>query len=302
MKPFFSVIIPTYNRAFILPETIKSIENQTFTDWEILIIDDGSKDNTKVVIEEIAKNQIKIKYFYQQNSERSVARNHGASLANGQYLLFLDSDDFFNADHLQNIYNDIIKREKPVALFFTDILYFSEKGIEKPEIPRMENSKEFQYVLLNPITPSRVCIHKEIFNYFQFDPEIVIVEDLVLWVSIATKFPVFQVNSYSLFYRVHDGNSVDLSKNSYLSRYKGLNRLFKHSKYKEISKQIPQNIKNFLLAECSFNMARHFEFIRNNKMMVKMLIQSFYYKVNYRNKERLYMILSKFLIKQKNGR
>ncbi len=302
MKPFFSVIIPTYNRAFILPETIKSIENQTFTDWEILIIDDGSKDNTKVVIEEIAKNQLKIKYFYQQNSERSVARNNGASLANGQYLLFLDSDDFFNADHLQNIYNDIIKREKPVALFFTDILYFSEKGIEKPEIPRMENSMEFQYVLLNPITPSRVCIHKEIFNYFQFDPEIVIVEDLVLWVSIATKFPVFQVNSYSLFYRVHDGNSVDLSKNSYLSRYKGLIRLFKHSKYKEISKQIPQNIKNFLLAECSFNMARHFEFIRNNKMMVKMLIQSFYYKINYRNKERLYMILSKFLIKQKNGR
>ena len=75
MNPFFSIIIPTYNRAFILPETIKSIVNQTFTDWEVLIIDDGSKDNTKEVIEEISKKQNKIKYHYQINSERSVARN-----------------------------------------------------------------------------------------------------------------------------------------------------------------------------------------------------------------------------------
>jgi len=295
MKPFFSIIIPTYNRAFILPETIKSIENQTFTDWEVLIIDDGSKDNTKEIIEEISKRQNKIRYYYQVNSERSVARNYGASLASAKYLLFLDSDDFFKEDHLQNIYKEIISREMPVALFFTDILYFSEKGIEKPEIPRMEVDKGFQYMLLNPITPSRVCIHKEIFNTFSFDPEIVIVEDLVLWVCISTKFPVFQVDSYSLFYRVHGGNSVDLSKNSYLYRYKGLKRLFKHIKYKNISKKIPQNIKDFLLAECSFNMARHFEFIKNNKMMIKMLLLSFYHKFNYRNKERLYMILSKYI-------
>lgn len=299
MEPFFSIIIPTYNRAFILPDTIKSIINQTFTDWEVLIIDDGSKDNTKEIIEDISKKQNKVKYHYQDNSERSVARNYGASLAIGQYLLFLDSDDFFKEDHLQNIYKEIILREKPVALFFTDILYFSEKGVEKPEIPRMEIGKGFEYVLLNPITPSRVCIHKEIFKTFKFDPEIVIVEDLVLWVCISTKFPVFQVNSYSLFYRMHDGNSVDLSRNSYLSRYKGLKRLFHHKVYEEISKEIPLNIKRFLLAECSFNMARHFEFVKNNKMMMKMLFQSFYHKFNYRNKERLYMILSKFLIKTK---
>lgn len=300
MEPLFSIIIPTYNRAFILAETIKSIENQTFTDWEVLVIDDGSKDNTKQIIDEISKRQNKIKYHYQVNSERSVARNYGASLAIGEYLLFLDSDDFFKEDHLQNIYKEIILRKKPVALFFTDILYFSEKGVEKPEIPRMEIGKGFEYVLLNPITPSRVCIHKEIFKTFRFDPEIVIVEDLVLWVCISTRFPIFQVNSYSLYYRMHDGNSVDLSRNSYLSRYKGLKRLFHHKIYKEISKVIPLNIKKFLLAECSFNMARHFEFVKNNKMMAKMLFLSFYYKFNYRNKERLYMILSKFVIKNKS--
>jgi glycosyltransferase involved in cell wall biosynthesis len=297
MEPFFSIIIPTYNRAFILTETIKSIEIQTFKNWEVLIVDDGSKDNTKEVITTISNREPKVKYFYQINSERSAARNHGASLAKGQYLLFLDSDDFFKEDHLQNIYNDIIEKGNPVGLFFTNIIYFTDKGIEKPEIPKMEKGKEFEYVLLNPITPSRVCIHKEVFKIFKFDPEIVIVEDLVLWVCIATKFPVFQVDSYSLFYRLHDGNSVDLSKNSYLSRYKGLKRLFNHTFYKEISKKIPLNTKRFLLAECSFNMARHFEFIKNNKMMINMLIQSFYYKFNYRNKERLYMILSKFLKK-----
>jgi len=297
MTPFFSIIIPTYNRAYILPETIKSIQNQLFKDWEILIIDDGSSDNTKEVIENISKNLSQIKYFYQINSERSVARNYGASLAQGKYLLFLDSDDFFKEEHLQNIYKEIINKENPIGLFFTNILYCTNNGIEKPNIPIMEIGKEFKYMLLNPITPSRVCIHRDIFNEFKFDPEIVIVEDLVLWVCIATKYPVFQVDSYSLCYRVHDGNSVDLSRNSYLSRYKGLKRLFAHGKYKNVSTLIPNNIKNFLLAECSFNMARHFEFNKKNKMMIQMLIQSFFYKFNYRNKERIYMIYNNYLLK-----
>ena len=297
MTPFFSIIIPTYNRAIILPDTIRSIENQTFSEWEIIIIDDGSTDNTKEIISKISEKQNKVKYYFQTNSERSAARNYGASLALGQYLLFLDSDDFFKEQHLQNIYSEIIKKNKPIGMFFTNILYFTGKGIEKPEIPKMETSKEFEYLLLNPITPSRVCIHKDIFKEFKFDPEIVIVEDLVLWVSISTKYPVFQVESYSICYRLHDGNSVDLSRNSYLSRYKGLKRLFHNTNYKEVSNKIPLKIKNFLLSECSFNMARHYEFIKNYRMMVKMIVQSFYYKLNYRNKERLYMVLSKLLKK-----
>ena len=257
-------------------------------------MDDGSTDNTREVIEQISEKDNRIRYIYQNNAERSVARNNGANLARGIYLLFLDSDDKYAAGHLDKLYNFISENKLPKALFFSNLSYISENDIKVPVLPVMEKGNEFEYLLLQPITPSRVCIHKNIFNEFKFDPKIVIVEDLVLWVSIAIKFPVFQVPISTLLYRIHDGNSVDLSRNSYFDRYKGLKRLFNDKDYVKVSSKIPWKIKKFLLAECSFNMARHFEYVKNWSMMNKMLFQSFRHLTSYRNKERLFMFLSHF--------
>lgn len=292
VNPFFSIIIPAYNRAYILPETIRSIQEQSFTNWEVIVVDDGSKDNSRELVESLSIEDNRIRYVYQQNAERSVARNNGADHALGNYLMFLDSDDKYAAGHLEKLHAFIIEKQKPIALFFSNLSYLHEHGIEVPEIPVMEKGKEFEYLLLQPITPSRVCIHKDIFKEFQFDPEIVIVEDLVLWVSIATKYPAFQLCESSLLYRIHEGNSVDLSRNSYYDRYKGLLRLFDHSEYRAVSIKISKRIKNHLLAECSFNMARHFEFISNFKKMNFELIRSFKHSPSYRNKERLFMFMN----------
>jgi glycosyltransferase involved in cell wall biosynthesis len=293
-SPFFSITIPAYNRGFILPETIQSIQDQSFFNWEVILVDDGSSDNTREVIEQISEKDDRIRYVYQNNAERSEARNNGASLARGLYLLFLDSDDKYSAGHLEKLFNFISEKHLPQALFFSNLSYLSENNIKIPDIPVMEKGGEFEYLLLQPITPSRVCIHKDIFKEFKFDPKIVIVEDLVLWVSIAIKFPVFQVPISTLLYRIHEGNSVDLSRNSYLDRYKGLYRLFKDEDYVNVSSKIPSNIKKFLLAECSFNMARHYEYVKNWSMMNKMLFLSFRHLTTYRNKERLFMFLSHF--------
>jgi hypothetical protein len=145
---------------------------------------------------------------------------------------------------------------------------------------------------LQPITPSRVCIHRDIFKEFRFDPLIVIVEDLVLWVSIATKYPAFQLCENTLIYRIHEGNSVDLSRNSYYDRYKGLLRLFNDEDYQSISQKIDTRIKKHLLAECTFNMARHFEFVKNYKQMNTELMRSFKHLPSYRNKERVFMFMN----------
>lgn len=290
-NPFFSIIIPAYNRAYILPETISSIQEQSFTSWELIVVDDGSNDNTRDVIERISLKDTRIRYVYQENAERSVARNNGADHASGNYLMFLDSDDKYAAGHLEKLQAFIIEKQKPIALFFSNLSYLHEHGIEVPEIPAMEKGKEFEYLLLQPITPSRVCIHKEIFKEFQFDPEIIIVEDLVLWVSIATKYPAFQLCENSLLYRIHEGNSVDLSRNSYYDRYKGLIRLFDDEDYRNISQKIDVRIKKHLLAECAFNMARHFEFVSNYTQMNAELLRSFKHSPAYRNKERLFMYL-----------
>jgi glycosyltransferase involved in cell wall biosynthesis len=291
-SPFFSIIIPAYNRAYILPETINSIQEQSFENWEVIVVDDGSKDNTREFVESLSIVDDRIRYVYQQNAERSVARNNGADHASGNYLMFLDSDDKYATGHLEKLHAFIIENQKPVAFFFSNLSYLLEHGIEVPEVPVMEKGKEFEYLLLQPITPSRVCIHKDIFKEFQFDPEIVIVEDLVLWVCIATKYPAFQLCESTLIYRIHDGNSVELSKNSYLSRYKGLQRLFYDTDYVKVSSKIPWKVKKFLLAECSFNMARHYEYTQNYFKMNQMLFLSFKHLYSYRNRERLYMSLS----------
>ena len=98
--PFFSIIIPTYNRAHVIMRPIDSVLRQTFEDWELIIVDDGSTDDTKSIIESYHDNRIR--YVWQENQERSAARNHGIALAKGEWICFLDSDDDYYPNHLAN--------------------------------------------------------------------------------------------------------------------------------------------------------------------------------------------------------
>jgi glycosyltransferase involved in cell wall biosynthesis len=92
--PTVSIVIPTYNRADYLLEAIKSVFNQTFNDYEIIIVDDGSTDNTRETLQPFIDNG-QVQYIYQENSNKSAARNNGISKSSGKYIAFLDSDDIF---------------------------------------------------------------------------------------------------------------------------------------------------------------------------------------------------------------
>ena len=83
-SPFFSVVIPTYNRATLITKAIDSVLLQSFPDWELIIVDDGSSDNTKEVISNY--NDSRIQYHYKENNERSAARNRGIELCKGLYV------------------------------------------------------------------------------------------------------------------------------------------------------------------------------------------------------------------------
>lgn len=110
---FFSVIIPAYNRASFLPDTINSILQQTFNDYEIIIIDDGSTDNTKEVLKPYFEKHSHIKYFWQENRERSAARNFGIQQASGDYMVIFDSDDLMLPDYLDTLYHKIQALRQP---------------------------------------------------------------------------------------------------------------------------------------------------------------------------------------------
>ena len=113
----FSVIIPTYNRAHHLTTSYKSVQSQTLTDWELIIVDDGSTDDTKEVIASF--NYPRIIYVYQENAERSAARNNGIQHANGEWICFLDSDDYFLPNHLESFHQFIIDKDPTPCFIIT---------------------------------------------------------------------------------------------------------------------------------------------------------------------------------------
>jgi glycosyltransferase involved in cell wall biosynthesis len=91
--PCFSVIIPAYNRARFLPECLDSVLAQTFTDWECIVVDDGSTDGTRELVAEYVRRDARFRYHWQENAGASAARNAGIALATGEWIVFLDSDD-----------------------------------------------------------------------------------------------------------------------------------------------------------------------------------------------------------------
>lgn len=112
-KPFFSIVIPAYNCAPFIGKTIDSILQQNFSEYEIIVIDDGSTDNTKEIIQTYTGKYSNIKYFWQPNKKQGAARNNGITKSNGKYIVFFDHDDLMLPDYLSVLYQKIMELKEP---------------------------------------------------------------------------------------------------------------------------------------------------------------------------------------------
>lgn len=114
----FSIIIPVYNCERIIQKSISSIISQSFESWELILVDDGSKDNSGLICDKFSAQDSRIKTCHINNGGPARARNEGLELAKGQYILFVDADDFLEKDTLQKLYN-IIENNKPELVIFS---------------------------------------------------------------------------------------------------------------------------------------------------------------------------------------
>ena len=178
MVPFFSIIIPTYNRASMLPIAIDSVINQTFILWELIIVDDGSTDNTKALVENYKDNRIR--YIYQHNQERSAARNNGIEISVGRYICFLDSDDYYMPDRLQLLYLKLIELSEPIALFLQGFLLITMALLLYPLIMIYFNSNKYDFFMRSHIHCQQTCISREILLKNKFNTDFKIGEDTEL--------------------------------------------------------------------------------------------------------------------------
>lgn len=137
---FISVIIPVYNYGFCLEETISSLQGQTHANWEALIIDDGSSDDTSVIAKKLIETDIRIKYYYQDNRGVSAARNLGIEHAVGDYILFLDGDDLITSNKLA-AQSALMGKHETVDICYTDVYYFRNENPNKLFFGRLGNRK-----------------------------------------------------------------------------------------------------------------------------------------------------------------
>lgn len=181
-----SAIIPTFNREEHILNAIKSIQNQTFAVDEIIVIDDGSTDNTK----ECLKNE-NIRYIYQENSGVSSARNRGIKEAKNEWITFLDSDDIWEDSKIENHLN--IHKQHPTLLSsYTDEQWINKGKVIKLKAHQEKEEPSFLNSLrLCKIGTSTFFCHKSIFTDIgYFDEELTVCEDYDLWLRILKKYAI----------------------------------------------------------------------------------------------------------------
>lgn len=288
MKPFFSIILPTYNRGYILENSIKSILHQEFSNWELIIVDDGSTDNTSDVVKNYVSFDKRINYYYQRNSERSAARNNGIAKAEGEYITFLDSDDQFEEKHLMNLHNSINKSIDKSVIFITgsQIVDTNGKLISVSKIkPRNCDSET---ILENTITPGQMCIPSILMRKHLFNEKIRISEDTELLFRLIEDAPLKILDFTSLLYIHHADNSINpFNNNVYLERKRTLELIFKLSAGKKVSLKIKRKV----LSDCFFGIGKYHAANKNIWMVRWSMIKAITQYPEQRFKEKFYLML-----------
>ena len=206
-----SIIIPTFNSEKFIAETIQSIQAQTYTNWEVIIVDDGSSDKTVSIISKLAQFEERIQFFQlEKNSGAGIARNLALNKSKGRYIAFLDSDDLWKPTKLEKQIKFMTKNDLPFTFSFYDCIDEEGKLLNKRvESPRRLSYKQLFYC--NYIGNLTGIYDVDYFEKIPISP-IRKRQDWILWLTILKKIKTAQPTPESLaFYRVRQ-NSISASK------------------------------------------------------------------------------------------
>src|ERR1017187_643372 len=270
-NPFFSVIIPTYNRANLIEKTVQSVLNQSYPNFEVIVVDDGSTDNTVEIITNI--NNPKLHYYKIKNSERGAARNYGIDKAIGRYVTFLDSDDLYYPWHLSHAYESINEYNFP-AFFHLGYQLKNEKGKIKTIINNLKNDNIKMFIKGNPLSCIGVFIDRNITNEYRFseDRDLSGSEDWELWIRICSKYGIKVDNRVSTVMIEHDARSVRNFDENKLLRRKQLSLKFAFQD--ELVRKVFSDHFKEVESYCDSYIALHLILSKKSKQGYKYLLQA----------------------------
>ncbi|QLC65607.1 glycosyltransferase family 2 protein [Flavobacterium sp. LPB0248] len=229
---FFSIIIPLYNKENFIQNTIQSILNQTFQNFEIIVVNDGSTDKSEEKLLQFKDSRIH--YFSKKNEGASATRNYGIEKANSNFITFLDADDYWYPTFLETMFTNISKLPDQ-KVFSAAIEFDTSKKIIPAEYSILKTNEEFEIINYfkssikeSVLWTSSSVFHKSVFQEIgKFDTKIKSGEDTDLWIRIGLIYPI--VFSWKILARyVYDSKS--------LSKINNVKENIDFSKFEEVEK------------------------------------------------------------------
>lgn len=208
-NPLVTIIVPCYNQAQYLHEALQSVLNQTYENWECIIVNDGSPDDTEEVARHWVKKDSRFVYLYKDNGGLSSARNLGLEKAQGDYIQFLDSDDYIVETKLELSLATLQYENNNIVITNFNMFTKSINDLQQPFCNLRMEFFNFENLLFGWDYEFNIPIHcgffqKSFFNNFKFQEALKAKEDWIMWLSFfKNENHVYFINSSLAYYRIH---------------------------------------------------------------------------------------------------
>lgn len=231
-KVLVSIIVPCYNQAQYLDEALESVFNQTYDNWECIIVNDGSPDNTEEVAKKWLEKDRRFIYLYKENGGLSSARNLGLENANGDYIQFLDSDDYLASDKISKSLN-LIQNFSSNNIVVSNFKFFKNDITDELGYGSNLASDLFTFnkILYGWDFKFNIPIHCSffsafLFQKFRFPEDLGAKEDWIMWLRFSQEDVTFHfLNETLAFYRQHDGGMTRNKEYMIVNTLQALNYL-----------------------------------------------------------------------------
>jgi glycosyltransferase involved in cell wall biosynthesis len=264
--------------------------DQEFENWELIVVNDASTDGTKVILDQIQHSKIKM-IHNKMNLERCNSRNLGIESANGEFICFLDSDDYHLPEHLRKLHELIESKNFQPAFYFSNSFNETEEGKRTERCcPEYTKDKPYHYFLHYTVNPQRWAVHHSIFEKVKFDPEVIICEDMDTSIRIAVaNFPIYQLNERTTIYVAAADSFTHGDSQKWEKELFYLKRIFSK---RELKGKLPLFSKWRLLSMCYFHLARKNQNDRKIFKMYQNALRSFFlYPKGYNGRTNFPMLV-----------
>lgn len=195
-----SIITPTYNRANLLAEAIASVLHQSYGNWELIVVDDGSTDNTREVV--LEPEDDRIQYLHQENQQAAAARNRGVSAARGEYLCFLDDDDLLLDNHLESLIEELGRSDVAAPIYRVNQILMTSKGARHTSY--WDNDVDaLQQYWAEPTGAFNYFFNRQDIHAIPWPEDLLLLEDFVWMNRLLSKYTCWQIKKHTVRVRHH---------------------------------------------------------------------------------------------------